>query len=287
MTSAPDRDEPGVIDELLAGMGSEDAEPLRPVLEDLRSLAAAAPVLPNRRLAALLVDDTPVTAPLAVPPTALHGSAHGAPETVALPTSQAAADLLDGIRGLRADGGGEAMVGNRAAVVDLAAARSERADSERTAPGQRRRRRRPVATAMAIALAAGAATAAAAVAQSALFPAPDTGRPGIERPATSESGQAPSQAPAQPGSDVSPRLAPAEHAPQDPSPASTTGPTVAPSSTPRTSSPLSEGGAPAVPLPSLPIPSAPTAVPTTAPTAPDLLPLPHPSILPGGQLPLP
>ena len=79
MTSAPDPDELGVIDEILAGMGSEDAEPLRPVLEDLRSLATAAPVLPNRRLAALLVDDAPATAPLAVAPMALRSSAHGAP----------------------------------------------------------------------------------------------------------------------------------------------------------------------------------------------------------------
>lgn len=289
MTSAPDPDDLGVVDELLAGMGTEDAEPLRPVLAELRSLAVAGPVLPNRRLAALLVDDAAPTAPLAVLQGTLTAAAHvghteqpSTPATAALPTSQAAADLLASTRVLPADEAPDA------GVVALDAARRGRVARRQDSPGQRPRGRRPVVTAMVIALAAGAATAAAAVAQSGIFPGPDSGVTRNMGPATGDPRQAPSEAPGRPDGSISPRLAPAEQSPRGPSPASTAGPTLGPSSNPQTSSPAPAEGGPAVPLPSLPVPSARPAVPTPAPTVPDMLPLPRPTgLLPGGQLPLP
>ncbi|MDQ4489895.1 hypothetical protein RBS60_06750 [Sinomonas sp. ASV486] len=64
MTSAHDPDETSVVDEILAGMEAGDAHSLRPVLAELRSLAEAGPVPPNRRLAALLAEAESKPAPV-------------------------------------------------------------------------------------------------------------------------------------------------------------------------------------------------------------------------------
>lgn len=263
MTPAADPDNLNGIDELLTDLDSEDAESLKPVLAELRSLADEGPVLPNRRLAALLVDDAQ-------------------PATAMLPLSQAAADLL------RADleDSDEATDDGaaRATVVDLATIRGERASSGRSGGTSSRpgRKRRGVVTAVVVALAAAGTAGAAAVAQDGLGggitsilggTAPEQPSPHPQPTLTTPPAVEPHLAPAVPAPAATPSspAAPASVAPDASKPATT-----APTATP-------QGGIPAGQLPQLPV-APPSLEPAPSPSVPGLLPLP--GVVPG-SMPLP
>ncbi|WP_430297044.1 hypothetical protein [Sinomonas sp. B1-1] len=136
MNATQDPDDLLIVDQLLADLAADEAEDLRPLLDELRAVAHEGPVQPNRALAALLVDEGDLAgAPTAALPTA----------PLSAVTSPAAAALL----GHTAD--------ETADVVDLSRERERRAA----------RRRRPVAAAVIIAAAA-LGTAAVGVADSSL-----------------------------------------------------------------------------------------------------------------------
>ncbi|WP_433875941.1 hypothetical protein [Sinomonas atrocyanea] len=136
MNATQDPDDLLIVDQLLADLDADEADDLRPLLDELRAVAHEGPVPPNRALAALLVDEGDVAGmPTAALPTA----------PVSAVTSPAAAALL----GHTAD--------ETADVIDLSRQRERRAA----------RRRRPLAAAVIIAAAA-LGTAAVGVADSSL-----------------------------------------------------------------------------------------------------------------------
>uniref|UniRef100_UPI0039EE346F hypothetical protein n=1 Tax=Sinomonas sp. G460-2 TaxID=3393464 RepID=UPI0039EE346F len=71
MNPTPDPEDLLVIEQLLADTEPEDAEDLRPLLENLRSFAHAGPVEPSPAVAALLLPEPASGEPAAAPTEAL------------------------------------------------------------------------------------------------------------------------------------------------------------------------------------------------------------------------
>ncbi|WP_422935417.1 hypothetical protein [Sinomonas sp. P47F7] len=137
MNPTPDPEDLLVIEQLLADTEPEDAEDLRPLLEDLRSFAHAGPVEPSPAVAALLLSGPGAAEPAAAPTEALT-AVHSVAEA-----GQAKTISLDAVRASRA--------------ADQGARRSAGRPAR---PG----RRRSLAVALALTGAIGAGTAAAAAA---------------------------------------------------------------------------------------------------------------------------
>ncbi|WP_336854942.1 hypothetical protein [Sinomonas albida] len=225
MNPTPDPEDLLVIEQFLADAEAEGAEDLRPLLEDLRSLAHVGPVEPSAAVAALLVDS-------AAPVREISATQSAEPETKTI--------SLDAFRASRASQGAR-----RAAV-----------------PPKRRGRRRPLAVALALTAAIGGGTAAAAAAdegfRSSLNQSVSTvlGVLTGHAPAPAEHT---SDVPTEPAQPVAPSNV---QAPAEPSHAATPGPAAPTQQAPVPAAPEPSPSQKALPgLPSLAPPSLPVPLP--------------------------